>query len=65
VMTATGFVPNVAQTDQSLFGIRLLFAGVPFLGFVVGALLFRTFSLDDGPGGAPSATTIVTAPSAP
>ena len=65
VMTTTGFVPNVVQSDESLFGIRLLFAGMPFLGFVAGALLFRNFSLDDGPGGATSPTTVATAPSAP
>jgi Na+/melibiose symporter-like transporter len=65
VMTTTGFVPNVVQSEESLFGIRLLFAGLPFLGFVAGALVFRNFSLDDdGRGGAP-ATTVVTAPSAP
>jgi GPH family glycoside/pentoside/hexuronide:cation symporter len=64
VMTTTGFVPNVAQSDESLFGIRLLFAGLPCLGFVAGALLFRNFTLDDGPGGAPS-PTVVTAPSTP
>lgn len=64
VLTMTGFVPNVVQSDESLFGLRLLFAGLPFLGFVVGALLFRNFSLDDdGRGGAPSIA--VTAPSAP
>jgi GPH family glycoside/pentoside/hexuronide:cation symporter len=34
VMTATGFIPNVAQTEESLFGIRLIFAGMPFLGFL-------------------------------
>ena len=63
VMTATGFVPNVAQSASSLFGIRLLFAGLPFLGFVVGTILFRRFSLDDD-GGAPSAAAL-RVPSAP
>jgi Na+/melibiose symporter-like transporter len=63
VLTATGFVPNIAQTEESLFGIRLIFAGLPFLGFALGALLFRNFSLDDGPGSAPA--RVATAPSAP
>ncbi len=64
VMTTTGFVPNVVQTETSLFGIRLLFAGLPFVGFVVGALLFRRFSLDDDDRGLPSPSAI-TVPSAP
>lgn len=65
VMTTTGFVPNVVQTETSLLGIRVLFAGLPFLGFVIGALLFRRFSLDDDAGdGLPSATAL-RAPSAP
>ncbi len=62
VMSATNFVPNVAQSEASLLGIRLLFAGLPFLGFVVGAVLFRRFSLDDD--GTPSAVAL-TVPSAP
>jgi GPH family glycoside/pentoside/hexuronide:cation symporter len=63
VMSATNFVPNVAQSEASLFGIRLLFAGLPFLGFVIGAILFRRFSLDDD-GGTPS-TAALRVPSAP
>jgi len=62
VMTATAFVPNAAQSEASLFGIRLLFAGFPFLGFVVGAILFRGFSLDDD--GTPTAAAL-RVPSAP
>jgi Na+/melibiose symporter-like transporter len=46
VMTATGFVPNVEQTAESLLGIRLLFAGLPCAGFLIGAWVFRGFSLD-------------------
>jgi GPH family glycoside/pentoside/hexuronide:cation symporter len=49
VMTATGFEPNVEQSDASLVGLRILFAGMPCLGFLVGAWLFRGFSLDDDP----------------
>ena len=63
VMTATGFVANAVQTEESLFGIRLIFAGLPFLGFAAGALLFRNFSLDDDPGAPPARA--VTVPSAP
>ena len=43
---ATGFVPNVEQTESSLFGLRLLFAGLPCAGFVLGAWLFRGFTLE-------------------
>jgi GPH family glycoside/pentoside/hexuronide:cation symporter len=50
VMTTAGFAPNVEQTEASLLGLRILFAGMPCLGFVLGAWLFRGFSLDgDGP----------------
>lgn len=65
VMTTTGFVPNVAQTESSLFGLRVLFAGLPFLGFVIGALLFRGFSLDDDDGAGVPASPPLTVPSAP
>ena len=46
IMTATGFAPNVEQTESSLFGLRLLFAGLPCAGFVLGAWLFRGFTLE-------------------
>jgi GPH family glycoside/pentoside/hexuronide:cation symporter len=50
VMTTAGFAPNVEQTEGSLLGLRILFAGMPCLGFAIGAWLFRGFSLDgDGP----------------
>lgn len=63
VLSATGFVANAEQSESSLMGIRLLFAGLPFVGFVVGALVFRGFSLDDDPGAPPA--TVATAPSTP
>ena len=49
VMSATGFVPNAEQSDESLVGLRLLFAGLPCAGFLIGAWVFRGFSLDDDP----------------
>lgn len=45
VLGAVGFEPNVAQSDASLMGIRFLFAGLPFLGFLIGAFVFRNFPL--------------------
>jgi GPH family glycoside/pentoside/hexuronide:cation symporter len=48
IMTAAGFTPNVEQSETSLLGIRLLFAGLPCAGFLVGAWIFRGFSLDGG-----------------
>jgi Na+/melibiose symporter-like transporter len=46
VMAATGFVPNVEQSAESLLGLRILFAGLPCAGFLVGAWVFRGFSLE-------------------
>ncbi len=46
VLSAVAFEPNVAQSPQSLLGIRLLFAGMPCLGFLLGALLFRRIVLE-------------------
>lgn len=43
MLSAFGFVPNVEQSATSLLGIRLLFAGLPCLGFMLGALLFLRF----------------------
>jgi GPH family glycoside/pentoside/hexuronide:cation symporter len=45
-LSAAGFVPNVAQSETSLLGIRFLFAGMPCIGFLLGAWLFRGFSLE-------------------
>jgi GPH family glycoside/pentoside/hexuronide:cation symporter len=59
IMTVTGFAPNVAQSESSLLGIRILFAGMPCVGFVIGAWLFRGFRLDDdGPSPPPLPTAI-------
>ena len=49
VMTTAGFAPNVEQTEASLLGLRILFAGLPCVGFLIGAWLFRGFSLDGDP----------------
>jgi GPH family glycoside/pentoside/hexuronide:cation symporter len=47
VMAIAGFEPNVEQTDASLRGIRMLFAGMPCAGFLIGAWIFRGFSLGE------------------
>ena len=46
VLSAVAFEPNVEQSEQSLLGIRLLFAGMPCLGFLLGALIFRRIVLE-------------------
>lgn len=51
VMTVAGFVPNVEQSEDSLLGIRILFAGLPCAGFLVGAWVFRGFSLTEAAPG--------------
>jgi len=55
ILTGTGFVPNVPQTDSGLLGIRILFAGMPCVGFLLGALWFRGFSLEAPEASVPAA----------
>jgi len=65
IMTVTGFAPNVIQTESDLLRIRILFAGIPCVGFVIGAWLFRGFRLyGDGPI-PPALPTAIKAPSVP
>jgi Na+/melibiose symporter-like transporter len=40
-----GFVPNAVQSDETLRVLRALFAGVPVLGFSIGAAAFLRFDL--------------------
>lgn len=49
VLDAAGFVPNVEQSDSSLFGMRLLIGGLPCIGFLLGAFIFRRFPLGRRP----------------
>jgi GPH family glycoside/pentoside/hexuronide:cation symporter len=63
MMAITGFEPNEVQTEQSLLGLRILFAGMPCAGFLIGAWFFRGFSLDDEPPVPPAA--VLKAPSTP
>jgi len=52
VLGASGFVPNAVQSAESLLGIRILFAGLPCLGFVVGGLIFWGASFERAPAAA-------------
>jgi GPH family glycoside/pentoside/hexuronide:cation symporter len=49
VLHEAGFVPNAEQSPESVLGIRILFAGFPCLGFLLGAMLFTRFSLGTEP----------------
>ena len=49
VLGLVDFTPNTAQSAESLFGMRLLFGGMPCLGFLLGALIFRRFPLGQRP----------------
>jgi GPH family glycoside/pentoside/hexuronide:cation symporter len=51
VLGAAGFVPNAQQSIESLLGIRVLFAGLPCAGFLLGAMLFwrTSFALRRAP----------------
>lgn len=49
VLGAAGFVPNATQSAESLLGIRILFAGLPCIGFVVGGILFWGASFERAP----------------
>jgi GPH family glycoside/pentoside/hexuronide:cation symporter len=46
-LQVSGFQPNVRQAPAALWTLKVLFAGVPFVGFVAGTLIFRNFSLDE------------------
>lgn len=40
VLSSVGFAPNAEQSPASLLGIRILFAGMPCLGFLIGGVLY-------------------------
>lgn len=63
VMALTGFAPNAEQSEDSLLGLRILFAGLPCAGFLIGVWLFRGFSLEEKE--AAPAPAAVKAPSTP
>ncbi|MCP5060340.1 MAG: hypothetical protein GY937_26880 [bacterium] len=48
VLQLSGFEPNVDQTDAVKLALRTLYGGFPFVCYLAGALLLRTFALDEG-----------------
>jgi GPH family glycoside/pentoside/hexuronide:cation symporter len=58
VLTLVAFTPNVEQSAESLLGMRLLFGGMPCVGFLLGAALFRSFPLGRAPVAGAAATVI-------
>ena len=56
VLSAAGFAPNVAQSPESLFGMRLLFGAMPCAGFLLGAVIFWRSSFERRPTGAVATT---------
>jgi GPH family glycoside/pentoside/hexuronide:cation symporter len=49
VLSLVGFAPNVEQSPESLLGIRILFAGLPCAGFLIGGVVYWR-SLRQGAG---------------
>jgi len=56
VLSFTGFVPNSAQSDETLLGILLLASALPCLLHISAILLLSRFSLDEREHGAAMAT---------
>lgn len=47
VLQATGFEPNVLQTEEAKFGIRALFSLLPAACYLVGSILFARFAFNE------------------
>ena len=47
VLSGVGFVPNQAQSEETLLAMRVLFSFVPGVCFVIGTILFISFELDE------------------
>lgn len=47
VLQLSGFEPNVEQTDTVKLALRTLYGGFPFVCYLAGALLLRTFALSE------------------
>ena len=46
-LSIAGFVPNVAQDATVIWTFKGLYAGVPFVAYVIGAILFTRFKFDE------------------
>lgn len=46
-ISLAGFVPNEIQSDTVIWTFKGLYAGVPFVAYIIGALLFSTFKFDE------------------
>ena len=47
VLQFSGYVPNVEQTEAAQLAIRSLYALFPLACYLIGAILFLRFSLDE------------------
>ncbi|MCZ6783458.1 MAG: MFS transporter [Proteobacteria bacterium] len=47
LLQLSGFQANVVQSETTLWTMRLLFAGAPFVSYVIAALLLLRFSLNE------------------
>jgi len=47
VLALSGFVPNEVQTEQARFWMLALYSIFPLVCYVIGALMFSAFSLDE------------------
>lgn len=43
----SGFEPNVAQSEETQFALRILFSLLPAVCYIIGALLFLNFTLNE------------------
>jgi GPH family glycoside/pentoside/hexuronide:cation symporter len=46
-LSISGFVPNATQTEFVVWVFKGLYAGVPFIAYIVGAILFARFKFDE------------------
>ncbi len=47
VLSATGFVPNIDQTEGVKLALRILFAIFPCVCYIIGAIIFSRFTLNE------------------
>lgn len=45
IMALFGFQPNVEQTDSALLGLRIAFAGIPFIAAIIVAIVISFYKL--------------------